>query len=202
MFISAVLKTHVTDRYMVFIEYSSYDDFCEIKNAESTIWQQYIDHKKLNALLEVGGKELLGSRTGLWKFVNNKQKHEITKMKNDENIIVKDKKHIADELNNYFVDLGKKLADKIPCKDARGVNSRRNPYLIIFLETDEDEVKKDFHELKAPGPDGLRSKAIKNISTHIMAPLTYLIYKIISAYFRKFSRWQWLYRLTNHQTEH
>ncbi|KAL3268858.1 hypothetical protein HHI36_007947 [Cryptolaemus montrouzieri] len=47
------MKTHVTDHFMVFVEYSSDDDFCEIKNAESAIMPQYVDYKKLNKLLDL-----------------------------------------------------------------------------------------------------------------------------------------------------
>ncbi|KAL3279676.1 hypothetical protein HHI36_017182 [Cryptolaemus montrouzieri] len=44
-------QNHVTDHFMVFVEYSSDDEFCEIKNEESAIMWQYIDYKKLNELL-------------------------------------------------------------------------------------------------------------------------------------------------------
>ena len=93
--------------------------------------------------------------------------------------LITDPTEISNKLNEYFVDVGPKLASKIPDSDAnlstflgeRSLNS-------IFLDpVTEKEVEFEISQLngnKSCGHDEILPKLVKKISKYIIKPLTFI----------------------------
>ena len=91
-----------------------------------------------------------------------------------------DKVEMANELNNYFCNIGQKLANKIP-------NSRHNYSIYLkkqitstfsFSLVNHDEIKilmKQFKPKSSKGIDGISIKILKSILDSIVFPLTLLV---------------------------
>ena len=116
----------------------------------------------------------------LWKTINeglsNYKNNQNINLK-DNNIIYSDKKTVANIFNNYFINVGKEMTNKL---DYKNILPRRNIKCssIFLTPVDEDEVLKNINKLKnnsAPGIDGLSSKTIKEIKHEIVKPLTHII---------------------------
>ena len=92
-----------------------------------------------------------------------------------------DKKEIAENCNNYFVDVGKTLQKGISrdnCNNAHNVNNRKSKSrLSTFKEIEEHEaleVIKKMSVKKACGDDDIPMSLIKPIAHLIVKPLTYI----------------------------
>ena len=94
---------------------------------------------------------------------------------------VTDMKIIANEFNNFFVNVGPKLAEKIDTPN----NSSYTDYLgnqinkkFEFKSVSSDEVRKIIDGLKSKtswGHDGISSKFLKQIKNEILEPVTLII---------------------------
>ena len=86
---------------------------------------------------------------------------------------------IATKFNNFFIDIGPKLADNIPQSNISFEENLTNPNLnsIYINPCDQDEVFNLFTLLKnsAPGWDELSKPVIKSILPFILPSLTHII---------------------------
>ena len=95
---------------------------------------------------------------------------------NDGNII-NDPNEIANNFNEYFVDVGPKLAEKIPPSN---VNS--SSYLTASNQDSIFLVKLEFNQLnvnRSGGYDEMFPRVIKAISDNVVKPLTYIFNQTI-----------------------
>ena len=129
-------------------------------------------------------QESQGNIRQTWKLINeitnkNKPSSELPdNFMKDDNIIT-DPNEIANNFNDYFVNAGPKLADKIPPS-----NVNFSSYLpasnqdSIFLDPiTENEVKIEIDQLnvnKSGGYDEMSPTVIKAISNIVVKPLTYI----------------------------
>lgn len=109
----------------------------------------------------------------------NIQKNEETNTIRDQNgIVISEPSEIAESFNDYFINIGKKLAKRIE-KPLNYVEHKKIHANTIFMNpTDEQEIKNVIFELKnkkAPGFDGLKAETLKLISDDIKKPLTVII---------------------------
>lgn len=89
-----------------------------------------------------------------------------------------DKFKIANNFNQYFINVGKILADKIPKtrKNPLDYISNCNDHTIVLESTDQVEIKKTVVSLKdsSPGWDGIQAKIIKQTYQEYLDPLTHI----------------------------
>ena len=87
-------------------------------------------------------------------------------------------KDVADNFNDFFVNVGPTLASKIPNTnvDPLAYMKSRNDYSIFLELVNVDEVNDIIKELRnaSPGWDEIHAKVVKKIYHHIVEPLTYL----------------------------
>lgn len=103
----------------------------------------------------------------------------INKIKNNNNEIISKDSDICEYANNYFINIGSKLASKIPTSDNIYHNKLQQTSMIRF-PTNELEVKniiKDLNNNKASGLDNISVKMIKVPINEISALMTMLINK-------------------------
>ena len=119
----------------------------------------------------------------MWSVINeiiNKRKHKPMTSK----FVVGDREiydsiGIAEHFNNFFTNVAKNLAAKIPdtTKEATSYIEHSNINYIFLGEVSSDEISKVINCLKdtSSGWDDLNSKIVKSTSRFYIAPLTYLI---------------------------
>lgn len=123
----------------------------------------------------------------LWegvKTITNKKAQTNTEIKfitkNSEKIT--DKKEIANTYNNYYANVGSKLAEQI--EERLPVQTKKKIVDSLFITpTTESEIKNCISQLKnnkAPGKDGIKSEIIKDLKDFISKPLCYIFNKAIS----------------------
>ena len=90
---------------------------------------------------------------------------------------ISDNVTIADSFNEYFVNVGKSLAQKITSTDDPWSYIVYNNYCISKLVGTEDCVKTVISQLNnsAPGHDGLPPSIMKQLTNEYVIPLTHLI---------------------------
>ena len=86
---------------------------------------------------------------------------------------------MAEEFNNYFVEIGSKLASNIPDSDKQFHEflENRNTQTLFFTPVTEEEVKDIINNLpakKSSGFDGITNFLLKNVINEIISPLTYI----------------------------
>lgn len=180
---SVETKQQLYNKHMLYPENPAYD-------------RQYKTYKnRLKKLIEETKKQYFKSRISkeskdskvLWDTVNlftSRKKHcnaQIDKIKlNGEEIA--NREDIANSFNEYFSDVGEKLAKAIP-RPIRTTGSKTMVHSIFFNPTDEAEVSNVIEDLKlkkAPGVDGITAETLKAIKKYIIKPLAYLINEIFS----------------------
>ena len=86
---------------------------------------------------------------------------------------------MADSFNDYFVDIGANLAEKISHSNRTFIDflDNRNPSSIFFLPVLENEVFDLVNNLKSKksvGHDGISNICLKQIIPEIVKPLTFI----------------------------
>ena len=91
--------------------------------------------------------------------------------------MISDNVTIADSFNEYFVNVGKSLAQKITSTDDPLSYIDYNNHCISELVVTEDCVKTVISQLNnsAPGHDGLPPSIMKQLTNEYVIPLTHLI---------------------------
>lgn len=121
---------------------------------------------------------------GLWACVNDicgkhKPETKIDKLKIENETITEPQK-IADEFNNFYSDLGERLANKInePKYFKENIpNLEKSMYLTPINYHEIIAAIKSLKGNKTPGMDGIRAETLKQISDLIAAPLTKIFNK-------------------------
>ena len=125
-----------------------------------------------------------------WKLINgllNKNnKSSMSKFFKIKNSTTSDPKEVVNALNEYFVEVGPRLAEKIPPSKSTSaiLNTSFNKDSIVIFPTDANEVYNIISSLKntsACGVDHIPVSAVKSVSEHISSPLAALINHSISS---------------------
>ena len=130
-----------------------------------------------------------------WSFINNslnrnKKKNNSTEFNvNDQTIT--DENHIAEEFNNYFINIGNKLAEKIMA--TKNFNAST---LFHFHPIEEKETLRIIQNLKNKssfGHDSISNKLLKRSQEVLYKPLTMLINQTIATgYFPEELKLSWV----------
>ena len=155
-----------------FKKYSIYKNALtsQIKKAEKNYYQVLITENK-------------SSMRKTWNIIKNvisKNKHSklTTEFKISDSKTITDKKEISNRFNNYFVNVGLSLANKIPttAKNYRDFLPPNNTQSMYIEPVTSDEIKQIIKNLNdgAPGHDDITAKCIKFISNNILEPLVFL----------------------------
>ena len=87
-------------------------------------------------------------------------------------------KEVADNFNNFFVNVGPSLANKIPQvdKDPLSYLHNRNEHTIFLEPVTDSEVGKIIKELRSAsaGWDDIHAKIVKKTASYFIAPLTHV----------------------------
>ena len=131
--------------------------------------------------------EAEGNQSKTWKAINDIMGRGKTaavlpdQLEGDQGRIITESQNIANMMNEFFSNVGPKLANKIPAVDKEPVTMiRRNRLLQSFFmqPVQEFEVLRRLQKLKAnksSGPDQLHPRLLKDIATWITPPLTHII---------------------------
>ena len=89
---------------------------------------------------------------------------------------VKDKTEIANIMNNFYCNIGKKLSKQITEPNEKPKEIENNSKSMFLKPTNADEVTKIRKELKnkAGGGDKINAMILKTIAPYIALPLAYL----------------------------
>lgn len=153
--------------------------------------------KEVQSLIETTKKEriennferALGNPRKTWKEINtllhrNEKKANVWEECTMDGTTPNNRQQTANKLNEYFAEIGEKLANII-MKEPNWVekitlnSSLQNSFYL--KECDEEEVSNIINDLqnnKAPGPDTITVSMLKNISEVIVPVITYLANKI------------------------
>ena len=92
-------------------------------------------------------------------------------------------KHVSNKFNDYFVNVGKTLAEQIPKSGPsfRSYLPEANRESIFLTHTDQQEIRNIMLNIRnsAPGNDGISSKFINPVIETLLPPLTYLTYHLL-----------------------
>ena len=93
--------------------------------------------------------------------------------------IVTDGASIANSFNDYFVNIGKKLAENIPkTLNFEKYLGMKSSHSMFLTPTTTEEISKELSKLnknKSSGPDGIPVSIIKTCSNYLSKPLSFLI---------------------------
>ena len=94
------------------------------------------------------------------------------------NTIITDKKTVSNKFNDYFVNVGKTLAEQIPKSGPsfRSYLLEANKESIFLTPTDQQEIRNIMFNIRnsTPGHDRISSKVINPIIVTFWLPLTYI----------------------------
>jgi hypothetical protein len=117
-----------------------------------------------------------------WKAINNvlgRGKQQITqsKFKDDLGNVLTDSTEIANKFNDFFVDIGPKLASKIENTGKRyyeylGESVKNCMYMKPVVEIDILKIIEKFNQNKSAGHDDVGNFILKRVSPEIVKPLT------------------------------
>jgi len=130
-------------------------------------------------------KNVEGDTKQTWKLIksvinNNSKSDDIREIRLNSNSTVTDPVHIANKFNEYFVNVGKDLARKIPevegsYYDYLKMNNIKNNSSLFLQPVDTAEVVnivRCFKSNKAAGYDEISPKVIKAVAQEISQPLS------------------------------
>jgi len=164
-----------------------------VRNPNPTSFQTYKTYRnKFNTLIRLSKrnhyhkkfKETTDNIRTTWKLINEllnkKKKSNVLPSKLcDDTYEISNPQDIVDAFNNFFVNIGPSLAKKIDKTDCSPLSFINNVYpSYSFFETPTaSEVQTIICNLKnsAPGNDELSTSLIKQVSSSILEPLTYIL---------------------------
>ena len=166
----------------------NYDDYSKSLDKKINLAKNEYEKKEI--------KKRINNKKKLWQFVgdkiNDKKKKKREKFKH---LIIKnkkivDEKIISSEFNNFFSEIGQKLANQIqaPLVTNRIKKTKINEKSIFLLPTNRQEVQSLIHGMsnKAGGFDGIPVTVLKILSPLIVDPLVYIFNTcILSSYWPK-----------------
>lgn len=170
--------------------------YLKAKNNENQETQQLYKNakNKVNRLVEEAKQNHLnknlertsGNARAMWKVINKniKNKTKRTEQQNKVNELkLEDKSYtnpndVADILNNYFVEIGQKLAMAIDKNQTDCIENKKVEKTLFMNPTDSTEVEKIIKGMKkgtAPGPDGITVGDLLCLVDVISQPLSNII---------------------------
>jgi hypothetical protein len=153
------------------IEYKTY------KNKLNKILRQ-AERKHYHDLLQKHRTDLKSSWKVIKQVINKKQCRKINTKFIHNNTAITKPKSITEKFNDFFVNIGPTLANKIPKSNItpqRYLNTRVTE--SIFLNPVEiSEVNKIITNLKnsSPGWDGIGARIVKEVKSYLMTPLLHI----------------------------
>lgn len=108
----------------------------------------------------------------------NKDHSENLEIKNDNNDLFPNKKDMANYCNAFFINVGKKMADKIKRPKIITQIKSKYPSSMFLKPVNKNEIIKHINSLKnncSPGYDGIQTKIIKQFYTYMINPLVHII---------------------------
>ena len=151
-------------------------------------WQNKVELSFCKTFLLLNQKEFnkfTGDVKKTWKTINsilnrNRRVNNFPSHILSENRKITNKQEIVDVLNDYFCNIGQKLADKIKesSKSYSFYLDKQINSVFSFSMVDTNNVRKMLKEFKpktSKGLDGISMKIIKHISDIIIEPITLLI---------------------------
>ena len=118
-----------------------------------------------------------------WQLINcfwnkNDNRKQISRISNQGNII-EDNRKIADLFNDYFINVGPKLAHAIPSSNRSFMDFLDNHisnsiFFDAVLETDVLDLVKNLASKNSAGHDGISNSCLKQIIPDIVKPLTHI----------------------------
>ncbi len=154
-------------------EYKSYRNTLKkiINNTKNLYYKKHID-ENVNDFRKI--YQIIREATNV-QVDNTTSKIDIF---NDEGEIFSDNKQLADFCNKFFIEVGKKMAQKInPPRQPFEVGYNNSKSMFLTPVT-ENQVIIHINSLKnnsSPGLDSISSKLIKMVHIHIIKPLTHII---------------------------
>ena len=132
-----------------------------------------------NDLLLANKNNMKKTWTILKNIINkNKMKTKQSEFKLSDGTITTDKQNICENFNNFFVNIGVKLAKSIPIQKTKPSNYLRDLITnsIVLEPVDPEEISKLLSGLKngSPGYDGIPANILQLVNSHIKNPLAYL----------------------------
>jgi hypothetical protein len=116
-----------------------------------------------------------------WKTIKciigtGKSKKQQCKFKSETNEVISDPKSISSEFNNFFVNIGPKLASKIQHDGKNYYDYLTEPlsncmYMSPVIEEEILKIVNTFNQNKSPGHDNIGNFIIKRVIHEIVAPL-------------------------------
>ncbi|CAB4039973.1 Hypothetical predicted protein [Paramuricea clavata] len=157
-------------------------DWSNFKDARKAVKRMLKDSERNYYLDEVQRHK--NNPGSLWKIINqaipskSKEKHAYTK----------DPKTVADEFNQFFSSVGKNAADaSIRLAEENNITVEETPLETVYMPSQDlfsfrtvtsEEVRRVIASLplnKAPGPDKINSRILKDCLPVILGPLTHII---------------------------
>ncbi len=162
-----------------------------LKNPSENLLQTFKTYKnKLQMLIRKSKRKYYYSKfesaksnmKETWETINNvlgKQKKQILqdKFKNDQNNTLTDSKDISNCFNDFFVEIGPKLAANIQSTgkkyyDYLGEARSSSMYLKPVVEMEVIKIIEKFNQNKSAGHDNIGNFILKRVSKEIAKPLT------------------------------
>lgn len=177
------LVTSIQERDRMYYEMLNNPEDLELKNN----YKNY--RNKLNKIIsktknEYYEKKILTTTDSksIWKIVkqiNNvpEKNKSINEIKTKNGNVASNNKDIASEFNNFFADIGHKLATNI-IQPNIVYNEQINQNSIFLTDVTQIEIRQYLNSLKnnkSPGKDQIKNETLKEIGYIITPPLVYLI---------------------------
>ena len=133
--------------------------------------------KYYNDLLEEKKSNMKHFWAVIKEILNNKHKQPYPSYFNYQNKKITDSIEIGNKFNEYFVNVGSKLAEQIPDPDHKITIPGNFPHSLFLEPTNPMEIKLTLSRLNTatPGWDELSLPILSCISKYIIEPLTYII---------------------------
>lgn len=149
------------------------------KILSKVIYEAKNNYEKINVELNCNNPRKL------WQVINSKINKNKTKQNNNLNHIIDDsgkkiteQTEIANEMNNYFSDVGTKLSQNIIQPMGSQIKMPKMNEKTLFLKpTDHVEIGKIINnmKIKGGGVDMINTKTLKTLTNFIAHPLSYII---------------------------
>ena len=169
---------------------------CDGTEKTSLQWQEY---RKVRNLVTKSLKEAeanywrkkfeeVSSSKDFWKtfhkITNNKVRGKIGPLRANNGELITDDKQKADLMNNFFINVGKNLAEKFPqmIENSNEYIYRISP-TISSLIIDEEKLRKQIRKInpkKAAGPDDITSKELSILQDDVMEGIKVVFNKSIA----------------------
>ena len=171
---------HKNKLYKIYSKYeTSFNKKCytQYKNKLTTILRNH-EKEYYKRLIDINRTNLKKMWSVIRSVINNCKPSKLNESFTYNNTVITDKKTVSNKFNDYFVNVGKTLAEQIPKHGPsfRSYLPEANKESIFLTPTDQQEIRNIMLNIRnsAPGHDGISSKVINPIIETLLPPLTYI----------------------------